>query len=84
MKDKTENGFFELNALKEEVETLNNKLKELTDEELAHVTGGVSDGDKVGVCPICGTPTKVEEITLFENIKIQYEFCSNCGWIKYN
>lgn len=30
----------ELNALKEEVETLNNKLKEMTDEELAQVTGG--------------------------------------------
>ena len=30
----------ELNALKEEVETLNIKLKELTDEELAQVTGG--------------------------------------------
>ena len=30
----------ELNALKKEVETLNNKLKELTDEELAQVTGG--------------------------------------------
>ena len=31
----------ELKALKEEVETLNEKLKELTDEELAQVTGGV-------------------------------------------
>ena len=30
----------ELNALKEEVETLNNKLTELTDEELEQVTGG--------------------------------------------
>ena len=30
----------ELNALKEEVETLNKKLHELTDEELAQVTGG--------------------------------------------
>ena len=30
----------ELNALKEEVETLNKKLAELTDEELAQVTGG--------------------------------------------
>ena len=30
----------ELNALKEEVETLNQKLAELTDEELAQVTGG--------------------------------------------
>ena len=31
----------ELNALKEEVETLNQKLAELTDEELAHVAGGL-------------------------------------------
>ena len=30
----------ELNALKEEVETLNKKLHELTDEELEQVTGG--------------------------------------------
>ena len=30
----------ELNALKEEVETLNEKLHELTDEELAQVSGG--------------------------------------------
>ena len=30
----------ELNALKEEVETLNQKLAELTDEELAEVSGG--------------------------------------------
>ena len=30
----------ELNALKEEVETLNEKLHELTDEELEQVTGG--------------------------------------------
>ena len=32
----------ELTALKEEVETLNNKLAELSDEELAQVIGGVS------------------------------------------
>ena len=30
----------ELNELKEEVETLNEKLHELTEEELAQVTGG--------------------------------------------
>ena len=30
----------ELNALKEEVETLNKKLSELTEEELAQVSGG--------------------------------------------
>ena len=31
----------ELNALKEEVETLGKKLAELTEEELEQVTGGV-------------------------------------------
>lgn len=31
----------ELNALKEEVETLNGKLAELTEEELKQVTGGI-------------------------------------------
>ena len=31
----------ELNALKEEVETLNKKLHELTEEELAQVSGGL-------------------------------------------
>ena len=30
----------ELNALKEEVETVSRKLAELTDEELAQVSGG--------------------------------------------
>ena len=30
----------ELNEIKEEVETLNEKLHELTDEELAQVSGG--------------------------------------------
>ena len=34
----------ELNALKEEVETLNRKLHELTGEELAQVSGGVYQG----------------------------------------
>ena len=30
----------ELNAIKEEVETLNNKLRELSEEELEQVNGG--------------------------------------------
>ena len=34
----------ELNALKNEVEALNKKLAELTDEELAQVTGGAKTG----------------------------------------
>ena len=32
----------ELNALKEEVETVSRKLHELTEEELAQVTGGLT------------------------------------------
>ena len=38
----------ELNALKEEVETVNKKLAELTAEELAQVSGGV--------LPVCDKP----------------------------
>ena len=37
----------ELNALKEEAETLNEKLAELTDEELAQVSGGSGGVDPV-------------------------------------
>ena len=42
----------ELNALKEKVETLNKKLHELTEEELAQVSGGLDvphapDGGRV-------------------------------------
>ena len=44
----------ELNAQKEEVETLNKKLAELTEEELAQVSGG-SLGNQCGewLCPNC-------------------------------
>ena len=37
----------ELNALKEEVETLIKKLAELTEEELAQVSGGLVGGSLV-------------------------------------
>ena len=37
----------ELNALKEEVETLNKKLHELTEEELEQVVGGAPHGKYV-------------------------------------
>ena len=37
----------ELNALKKEVEAVNEKLQELTPEEIAQVTGGV-DPDPLG------------------------------------
>ena len=36
----------ELNDLKEEVETLNQKLAELTDEELVQVSGGIALSDR--------------------------------------
>ena len=35
----------ELNTLKEEIETVNRKFRELTDEELAQVSGGSSRFD---------------------------------------
>ena len=42
----------ELNALKEEAETLNKKLAELTEEELKQVAGGFqTDPGKVSTCP---------------------------------
>ena len=43
----------ELNALKEEVEAVNEKLAELTPEELAKVSGGVGSvaADKRGIEP---------------------------------
>ena len=40
----------ELNAIKKEVEMLNEKMQELTDEELAQVTGGINlDSIKRGI-----------------------------------
>ena len=43
----------ELNVLKEEIETLNKKLAELTEEELAQVTGG-EGAVTMCWCPECG------------------------------
>ena len=40
----------ELNAIKKEVETLNKKFAELTDEELEQVSGGVYQGPGTFVC----------------------------------
>ena len=37
----------ELNTLKEEVEALSDKLSELTEDELEHVTGGLADFSRV-------------------------------------
>ena len=43
----------ELNAIKEEVETLNKKLHELTEEELAQVSGGTLEHPGA---PVIGAP----------------------------
>ena len=40
----------ELNVIKEEIETLNKKLNELTNEELEQVTGGGYQGPGTFVC----------------------------------
>ena len=46
----------ELNVLKEEVETLNKKLHELTEEELAQVSGGLAPdiSNKSSLKPVVG------------------------------
>ena len=44
----------ELNKIKEEVEAMNEKLQELTPEELEQVTGGVMGGIVAGGKPLTG------------------------------
>ena len=43
----------ELNAIKEEVEALNKKLAELTEEEITQVYSG-AENNSFNVCPKCG------------------------------
>ena len=43
----------ELNALKEEVKTLNIKLAELSEEELKQVVGGTDKQSEVWLCKYC-------------------------------
>ena len=45
----------ELNAIKEEVEAVNEKLSELTPEEIAQVTGGVQLADTVKTAIVTAT-----------------------------
>ena len=46
----------ELNKLKEEVESINEKLAELTEEEIAQVSGGVQHVDTVKTAIITAMP----------------------------
>ena len=50
----------ELNAIKEEVKTLNNKLAELTDEELKQVFGGA-------VTFVTEKDESQKELTIYKN-----------------
>ena len=57
----------ELNALKEEVETLNKKLHELSEEELEQVNGGFENLIKL-ISGLAAQPIGVT-VTLHENPK---------------
>ena len=59
----------ELASLKEEYETLNRKLSELTDEELKHVTGGVSWTELSGenLIPSVSRESKESSMTIIED-----------------
>ena len=77
----------ELNALKEEVEALNKKLAELTEEELQQVAGGMSN-----LPSILGKIPGLHEVTYIRctnpNCSQHYwqrctgwvETCFICGW----
>lgn len=72
----------ELNAIKEEVETLNKKLVELNDEELAQVFGGEDEGQNEKLwdwkCYNCGAggtlPKSEAQAAAFSHIELQKHF----------
>ena len=57
----------ELNEIKEEVETLNKKLHELTEEELAQVSGGSENLIKL-IAGLVATPIGVT-VTIPDHLK---------------
>ena len=71
----------ELNKLKEEIETLNKKLAELTEEEQKMVTGGkITGGDGFPFyndCPFCKSRQRVTAGPFYKGIPTYA--CSNCG-----
>ena len=66
----------ELKELKTDYESLTNRLKELTEEELKNVLGGNDGNSKQLTCPRCNEIicTTIEEI-----IKAKSLVCSHCG-----
>ena len=66
----------ELNALKEEVETLSRKLHELTEEELAQVAGGarlILREDPESAALVAESEEKLRERAVAEHLKIAEE-----------
>ena len=70
---KTKEG---LNALKEEVDTLNKKLAELNEEELEQVAGGTGEMPSFP-CPDCGTP--IVPVTVKNGRTTVVVVCPSCG-----
>ena len=68
----------DLNVLKEEVESLNRKLAELSEEELTQVTGGAF---KSTSCPFCTN----RAIWVGHIIEFKRDFykCPECGILTY-
>ena len=60
----------ELDALREEFKTLNRKLAELTEEELAQVTGGAGNNDTVFNSD---DPFHEKEIHIYENTLDEFD-----------
>ena len=71
----------ELNALKEEFESLNKKLAELSEEEIAQVTGGEDNGIISTQCPFCA---EYEDYYKTDHTyKIEHWHCGKCGDLTY-
>ena len=64
----------ELNALKEEVESMNKKLADLTDEELKQVSGGAYEGGDT--CFLCGGKL---EFVIHTSGLVSWYHCTGCG-----
>ena len=64
----------ELHSLKEELVALNNKLKELSREELKQVCGGNLYTE---FCPNCGIRLEVEPT---KSMGIYLHYCPQCGY----
>ena len=67
----------ELNALKNEVEILNKKLAELSEDELAQVAGGPEERTVLGLKPAADCKTCEYCGQLIDNNN--FEFCPFCG-----